>query len=305
MWRTARFSKNLAWFAVLALLMGACNRGNSTPLPAATVTLSSSPVTPTASPTAFEPSPTPLALAARVNGTELSLEEYQSELARYQAATGMEPATGDRQRIFAELVDGILLAQAAAEQGYVVDQALLDERIEGLTTSLGSTQALTGWMAANGYVEATFRAALARSLAAAWMRDQIAAGVPAAAEQVHARQILLFDAEQANQVLARLEAGADFARLAEQYDPVTQGDLGWFPRGYLTDPKLDQAIFNLEPDQYSGVIDTLAGYHIIQVIERDPQRPLEPDALLSLQSQAVLSWLEGQRSQSDIQILLP
>jgi hypothetical protein len=41
------------------------------------------------------------------------------------------------------------------------------------------------------------------------------------------------------------------------------------------------------------------------VIERDPQRPLDPDARLKLQMQALQSWLAKERSQSEIQILSP
>ena len=75
--------------------------------------------------------------------------------------------------------------------------------------------------------------------------------------------------------------------------------------GILLDPRLDEVIFNLEPGKYSNVVETAAGFHIIQLIERDPQRPLDPKARLALQSQAVSSWLQTRRSQSQIQILIP
>jgi peptidyl-prolyl cis-trans isomerase C len=160
-------------------------------------------------------------------------------------------------------------------------------------------------MADNGYLEADFRRDLARSIAAAWMRDQVAAAVPQAAEQVHARQILVYQREQAEEALAQLQAGQDFATLAARYNAITAGDLGWFPRGYLLDPALDEAVFSLEPGEYSSILETPTGFHIIQVIERDAERALEAEARLTLQTQALQSWLEEQRMESDIQIFDP
>jgi len=179
-------------------------------------------------------------LAAIADGWEISLAEYQAELAQYKAAQGTELAAEDEQRVLDELIDQALLAQAARQNGFSPDEALLDERTQRLVDQLGDRIALENWMQTYGYDEATFRRALARSVASAWMRDQIAASVPKTAEQVHARQILLYNAEQANEVLGLLKAGNDFGNLAVKYDPITRGDLGWFPRGYLLDQKLEE-----------------------------------------------------------------
>jgi peptidyl-prolyl cis-trans isomerase C len=160
-------------------------------------------------------------------------------------------------------------------------------------------------MAKYGYSEDSFRLDLQRSLEAAWMRDKIVAQVPSEAEQVHARQILLYNSTQADQTLAQLKAGKNFGELAAQYDPVTYGDLGWFPRGYLLNKKLEEVAFNLQPGAFSDVIETEAGFHILLVVEKDPQHPLEPDMLLTLQTQAVENWLQEQRNQGNIEVLLP
>jgi len=103
----------------------------------------------------------------------------------------------------------------------------------------------------------------------------------------------------------RLQAGEDFAELAEAYDPLTMGDLGWFPRGYLIDPKLDEVVFALEPGEYSGIVETSAGFHILQLIERDPQRPLAPDARMALQMRALQEWLAMRHDQSEILVFVP
>jgi peptidyl-prolyl cis-trans isomerase C len=242
---------------------------------------------------------------ALVNGERITQADFQAELARYQAAVGTQMATEDQQRVLNDLIDELLLAQAARRAGFVVDDAMIQEHIDTLISSRGSAQALADWLAKNGYTDASFRRRLERSIAAAWMRDQIINAVPSAVEQVHARQILRFTSAEANQVLARLQKGDDFATLAAEYDPITRGDLGWFPRGYLLDPKLDEAAFSLKPGEYSAVIQTSAGYHILQVIEQDPQRPLDFDARQALQTQALENWIQTNRSQSEIQVSAP
>jgi peptidyl-prolyl cis-trans isomerase C len=298
---------------LIVFLFAACNGEVAPPtgitLPTAqSVEVSQTPVLPpTATPTP-RPTDTPVPLAARVNGEALALAEYEAELARYNASlaeTGTNLATDAGQTVLDDLVSQMLLAQAARLQGFVVDDAALQARIDSLTGQLGSQQALLDWMSAHGYGEADFRQALRRSVEAAWMRDQIAAGVPTTAEQVHARQILLYNLDQANQVYGLLQSGNDFATLAADYDPQARGDLGWFPRGFLTQPALEEAAFSLEAGQYSPVIETELGYHILQVIEKDAEHTLTPDARLALQLLALQNWLQASREQSTIEILLP
>jgi peptidyl-prolyl cis-trans isomerase C len=299
-----RFRKeHTAIAAVLLLLfLTACNGGSPEP------TAFRSPpaeAQPTRTLTPFQPSPTPQPLAARVNGEVIALDEFQAELARYQISVGTQLATEDEQRVINDMIDQLLLAQAAAEAGYSVDNTAVQDRMDELVGRLGSDQALVDWMARHGYTEESFRRDLARSIAAAWMRDQIAAGVPEAVEQVHARQILLYNSEDAVDVLARLSAGADFAALVEEYDPVAKGDMGWFPRGYLLDQELEAAAFALQPGEQSAVIETGIGFHILQVIEREAERKLEQNARLALQTKALKEWLVERRAQSEVEILLP
>lgn len=287
-----------SFFFVLA----ACNAPLRTPTPAATLTPSA---TPTSTPTPFPPSPTPVPLAARVNYEDLSLAEYQAEMARYQAAFGTNLATDWQKHVLDDLIDQILLAQAARQQGYVLNEQDLQARIDDLVQQIGSSQALSDWMTAQGYSEEEFRLTLERSMAAAWMSDQITETVPWTADQVHARQILLYNSTDANNILFQLNNGADFTTLAFKYEPATGGDLGWFPKGYLTQPVLEEAAFRLDPGKYSDVIETPLGYHILLVMERDPQHLLTSDARMTLQEKVLSKWLAEHRSQSDIQILMP
>ena len=248
------------------------------------------------------PSETAVPLAARVNDSSITLSEFEAEMERYRSATGTEPTDEDVEKVIQEMIDQLLLAQAATEAGFQVDQAMLEARIEQLSLS---PEDLQTWLDTYGYTQESFEASLSRAIAAAWMRDEIIAKTSETAEQVHARQILLYNSDEAETALNQLNAGADFETLAEQYDPLTRGDLGWFPRGYLTVPELDEVVFTLEPGEHSDVIETALGYHIVQVVEREENRPLSPDAYRMMQAETLARWLQERRQQSEITLYVP
>ncbi len=253
----------------------------------------------------LEPSPTTEVMAIRVNGEGISQVEFDQEIQRYQdglkkAGITLPEATEQTDQVRLELTNQLLLKQGAIDKGYAVTQEAFQARLDKLVSNLGGMDGLTAWQQANFYTEETFRIAYERSVYATWMRDEIIANVPTSADQVHIRQIRVQSEGTARSVIAEIEAGSDFATLALQYDPITNGDLGWFPRGYLTQPAVDDAAFSLETGDISQVIQTDIGFHIIQVIEKDNNHELTPGALLFMQKQAINNWLEEKRNASEI-----
>lgn len=303
------YFKGLTWLLFTVLLLSACQSNPASPITPVELTPPENPsetpsaFSPTPSPTLPAPTPTPQALAARVNDQAIPLERYQAELGRFQAAVNRELNQDDRQRVLDSLVNELLLAQAATDNGYTLDNTTLQERLDELAQAAGGQDALNEWMLTNGYSEASFREDLDLAIRAAWMRDQIVAEVPTTQEQVHARQVLFKTIEEANQAFAQLQAGADFLDLAKTADPIAGGELGWFPRGYLFFPDLEEAIFQLQPGQYTNVIQTSSGFHIVFVIEREQERPIDSQVLVILQENALQKWLEEERQQSTIEIL--
>jgi peptidyl-prolyl cis-trans isomerase C len=278
---------------LLILALAACGPETATiPVPS---------LTPTSVSTATV---TPLPLAVSVNGQGFTVSEFEAELARYQQAqaslgntVSQETAT---QTVSNDLIDMLLLEQGAAASGFIVDDATLQARMDALAARMGGADAMSAWEAANGYSETEFRSALRLQIAAAWMRGQISASAPGTVEQVHARQILFYNAGDAQQALGFLQSGVNFDDLAAQYDPITKGELGWFPRGYLPSAAIEEAVFALQPDQYSAVVQDATGFHILYLVERDTARQLSPDALLTLKERAVQNWLAQQKNQSTI-----
>ena len=260
-------------------------------------------ITPTLAPLTT-PTETPIPLAVSVNGDDVTAADFEAELARYQQAlaslgdtVSLETAT---QVVLDDMIDTLLLEQGAAADGFVVDDATLQSRIDALAAGLGGSDALAGWESDHGYTGADFSSALRRQIDAAWMRDQVTASVSSTAEQVHVKQILLYNAAVAQQVLVSLQAGKSFEELAAQYDPLIKGELGWFPRGYLPSPVIEDAAFVLQTGQVSPIVQDAAGYHLLYLVERDLARLLSPDALLTLQEHAVQGWLTQRRNESTI-----
>jgi peptidyl-prolyl cis-trans isomerase C len=300
----------LIGICLFSILLSACNKSSPTSniTPVEVIPSETAVISPEPSITPVPPTSTPVPLAAVVNGEGIPLAEFQAEITRYQASsaiTGTILASDTNTVVLNELIDQTLLAQAAAENGYSVDDTLLRSRISSLEDQLGGAQALADWQAANGYTDEDFKRSLKRSISAAWMRDQIIEAVPETADEVHVLQILVPTSTEADQVYASLQSGKDFLEVASSYDPVTGGDLGWFPRGYLSDPAIEDAAFTLQPGQYSGVIKTDIGFHILYLVERDPEHRLQPDARRALQINALKDWISERRNQSEIQILLP
>ncbi len=255
-----------------------------------------------------QPTPTEEPMALKVNGEGITMTEYQSELTRLQDALTQQgvsdTAEEQRNRVINDFTDQLLLAQAAAQAGYVVDDATLQTRIDALASQMGGLDRLQAWQSEYGYTDASFRIAFKRSIAAAWQRDQIVNGVPTTADQVHARQILVQEEANADLYYQQIQNGTVFAELAYTLDPATGGDLGWFPKGYLTQPEVEEAAFTLQPGEYSEVIKSALGYHIIFVIERDPAHALSVDARSVLQQNALDEWLTASRAAATIEVLV-
>jgi hypothetical protein len=122
------------------------------------------------------------------------------------------------------------------------------------------------------------------------------------AEQVHARQILVATEDQAIAARKELDAGADFAAVAAKYSTDTGskdkgGDLGWFGKGVMI-PEFETVAFSLKPGEISQPVKSQFGYHIIQVLEKDPNHPLDAAALLQAKEKGYQTWLSKGQSDS-------
>lgn len=87
---------------------------------------------------------------------------------------------------------------------------------------------------------------------------------------VRVAQIVVRDLDTAKQVLTLLNAGEDFAALAEKYSTGPEasngGDLGYITRDVMPEP-LDDVIFKLPPNKISHIAKSSYGFHIFKVTD--------------------------------------
>ncbi|MFN2143146.1 MAG: peptidylprolyl isomerase [Candidatus Promineifilaceae bacterium] len=321
----------LSWiFLSLLLVIAACtnspsqeagNSATATPPPGVVVAPDEkTAVPPEPSPTLIPPSPTPQ-LAALVNGQPILLEAFEEELMRYetaQAELGFTPGADgqDYQRLVLDaLIERELISQAAKTSGISVDPAAVDARLAELYESAAEADGFEAWLAVNHWTEETFREALAAEMLVEAMIADITADVPFTAEQVRASYIQVDDAALADSLLQQIDEGADFSDLAARYsrDSVTGpagGDLGFFARGSLLVPEVEDAAYRMQPGEVSDVIsvtDSETGkttYYILEVTERDRERPLNTNLRYKLLQERFDAWLADQWANATIVYLL-
>jgi peptidyl-prolyl cis-trans isomerase C len=268
---------------------------------------------PTAAPistsTPAPPTSTVEPYAANINGESITLENFENEVRRFEQAqqsAGIDLATlGDyKSVVLDEMIDLVLLAQGAHEQGMNIDDADIERRIQEIETELGGPDSMDAWLSEYFYSYESFREALMQELLAMNMVNWIAENVPAEVEQVHARHILVATRGEAEALLSQILAGADFDALARQssLDASTRptgGDLGWFPPGALLQPVVEEAAFATEPGGLSNIVESELGFHVIEVIERG-RYPLSYQDRLAFQERAVQDWLNIARTSAVI-----
>ena len=319
--------------AILAILLAACGVSDVPPQVVAITPAVISP-TATAAPQAAAPTqpsvgptvvPTQGPAAARVNGLAVPLAEFETNVARRQAEMtkqGINLTTTEgkaalaemRRQILEGMIEQELIDQQVTKQGITVTEAEVDAAVNQSIADSGGVDAFNKYLSSvAGITVEEYRAGQREGMLTQKMIDRVTSNVPMTGEQVHARHILVNTKAEADSLLAQLRAGADFAALAQRYskDTITSaggGDLGWFPRGGLFDAALEQAAFELQPGQISGVVQSDLGgqtvYHIIQVVDRDPARALSDDALLAARRMAFQSWLDNLQASSKIERLV-
>ncbi len=102
-------------------------------------------------------------------------------------------------------------------------------------------------------------------------------------EEVEARHILVADRETADEVVALLNAGGDFAELAAEYsidfnNKDNAGYLGFFSRGEMVQ-EFDEVVFALEVGEISAPVQTDFGFHIIELLDYREEEEVEFNAI--------------------------
>lgn len=283
-------------------------------------------------------------IAARVNGEVIKQSDLdaQVETLKEQYPDMFTGADGEgrllefQQRLLDNMINNVLIKQAAEERGIEVTDEDVATEIESLKSGFETDEQFEQALAQSGMdveaLETQVREGMITDRLIATLTEDVTVSDEEVSEYyeankadfmqlagVHAAHIL-FDPEDkatAEEVLADIKAGADFASLAKQYskDPgsaANGGDLGWPTTPYVQE--FQDAADAMEAGQVSDLVETTFGWHIIKVIEKrdDRQQPLEEvrdqiEQIIVQQQNADVyqEFLNELRDAATIEILVP
>ena len=217
---------------------------------------------------------------------------------RQMAAAG-QPVTDEvRAQIRDEVINREVLVQAATARGLNTTQAYQDQ-MSLARESILVRALLADFEAKNPITE-----------------DQIAAEYKRVADsdmakEFRASHILVATEAEANDVLAKLSSGADFATLANQLskDPgsgAQGGDLGWANAGGFV-PEFGAAMVALQPGETTAKpVQTQFGFHIIRLSDSrqmalPPLDQVRDQVIEQLKTTRLNAFQDGLRAKANIQ----
>lgn len=216
----------------------------------------------------------------RVNGTPIRQSEVIERLWKRHGSQTLE-----------EMIDELLMRQAAAAKKITASPAEVDRRFARLQAQFGSKELLISQLEQAGTTIAKVKEDLAEEivrerlitdskglkigdgeLKTAFDANKDKLGKP---ESAHLRHILTKTEAEANEVVAKVKGGADFQTLAREKSQAasgkaTGGDYGFVSRGMLP-PEIDEVAFSMKAGEVK-VIAGPRGWHILQVLEKRPAK---------------------------------
>ncbi|MDX9731616.1 MAG: peptidyl-prolyl cis-trans isomerase [Bdellovibrionales bacterium] len=269
-----------------------------------------------------------------VNGESISTKDYAQKLARalrnHDPLTVKDPQLLERTKN--DLADAIILQlltkQWAEKNGITIGTDDVERRVSEVRSEYADELAFRKMLAEENISIELFKAELTESLLKKRVYDKVTEGAKEPAEQeikalyetnkkdyqraarIRLRQVVLEKEEDAKRVFEEFQKGRDLGALAKQFSIVPEaadeGDTGWIEKGTLE--VFDQA-FKLSVGARSRIVKSPYGWHIYQVIGKEPERRLtleqaRPSLVRELKerrAQALFAqWLEEQIRSSTV-----
>jgi peptidyl-prolyl cis-trans isomerase C len=288
---------------------------------------------------------------ARVNGESVTKAEFDRAVAAIEGRAGGPVPADQRDQIFRSILDQIvtykLLVQETQARKVDASDEEVNTRLQQIQGRFPSEEAFKQMLTASHTTLEQLRSDAKQDLVVQKMIDaEISSKIEVKPEQmadfyaknpdqfkqpdrVHASHILIGfprDADaaakaqahaKAEQVLADVKAGKDFAALAKEHsqDPGSApngGDLGFFQPGQMVGP-FNDAAFSLAPGAVSELVETEFGYHIIKVTEKQAGRMISLEEIKPRLEQFLLqrnrqeqteTFIKGLRSRGKIELLI-
>ena len=228
----------------------------------------------------------PAGTVATVNGVAISQEELDANFNQFMQmyeAYGVDTSDETlqinlRNSLLESLIVQELIVQEAENREITVSDEDVNAYIQSVKDSYGDADAYVKVLEENGYTEASYAEAVREQMVIELFRDDLV-NHPEVVDVAKARHILVATEEEALDVIAQLDKGADFAALAQDISTdmgsaVDGGDLGYFALNGDTTSKMVTEFSDAVRAQEIGVhssapVQSQFGYHIILVEDRE------------------------------------
>jgi len=162
--------------------------------------------------------------------------------------------------------------------------------LQGFQTNL---KAYINTLSAYGVTEADLQNYVTTQLLDQKVYGEITKDIPTHDVQVWIRNILVSTELDAQTVVALITNGENWISVANEVsqDAATKasgGDLGWFPKGIQT-TEVDTAAFKMNIGDIQVVQDS-AGWHVLQMLGKESDRPFSQTILSQLKSKTYSNW---------------
>ncbi len=241
-----KFSKHLLLASVCAtLLLSGCNKPTTTGSNESGKDAATTPIT----------APDNSKVVAKVNGTPITLDELNEYAAR-RIQPGSKLTAAEAKAILNEMVSLELVVQDAIKKGLDKNPEV-EKTIENQRRVLLANAALKDYIEAHPITDEQLKKEYDERIAGANNKE------------LKARHILVKTEAEAKAIIAQLDKGADFAKLAKAKSTDSSakegGDLGWFNPSQMVKPFADAALALKKGEYTKTPVHSQFGWHVIQL----------------------------------------
>lgn len=215
-----------------------------------------------------------------------------------------------------EIIREWLTNQNAAVQAKIDPSAsAISRAMKDFKANFPTTSSYSHFLSQDNVGDTDMQVMMAINLRRNNMQTYLASLVVSPTYQVLARTMTIDTLSNAQAILKQLQHGADFAKLAaKSVDASTNtkgGSLGWLARGQYAQTEQQAIVENwmFDParklNEISPILMENGAYHIVQILNIDPSRPVDATTLQNLKDNVETDWMLIQRANFGSKITAP
>jgi peptidyl-prolyl cis-trans isomerase C len=271
---------------------------------------------------------------ATVDGIQITLPQFKERLRLlrfgFDEVSGVAPSEEAKIDLLSQMIQEEMYLHEAGRLKISATNAEVDERLTKVSSGYGPSFGRA--LKSDGITPEEYRKEAERDITIEKLLfSQVYSNVTVTKEQaaayikenpkklwkdkeVRVRQIVVESRPEAEELLAEIKRGADFAQLASRRslspDAASGGDLGWVKKGEMP-PAFESAIWRLKTGKTSGIIKTSYGYHIFKaeaVREAGPLTREEAEGAAVRELSKIMAeerfqkWLSGLKARTTVQV---